>query len=94
VRDVDEKEQQQEAQTQQQPQMQLGEEIGKHAKVTCFNCGEWGHFSPDCKAPRLCFICHTSAHVGRDCPDWLKPLEPAQYLESAAQGLGFFHVDV
>jgi hypothetical protein len=31
---------------------------------------------------------------GRDCPEWKKPLEPVQYLGSAVQGLGFFHVEV
>jgi hypothetical protein len=41
----------------------------------------------------VCFICQTTTHVGRDCPDWKKPLMPAQYLGSAAQCLGFFHVD-
>jgi hypothetical protein len=66
----------------------------KQAKVTCFNFGQWGHFSTDCKDPRLCFICQTSDHVGRDCPEWMKPVESAQYLGSASQGLGFFHVDV
>jgi hypothetical protein len=42
----------------------------------------------------LCFICQTAEHVGRDCPEWLKPLDVVQYLGSAAQGLDFFHVDV
>jgi hypothetical protein len=32
--------------------------------------------------------------VGRDCPEWKKPLEPVQYLGRVAQGLGFFHVEV
>jgi hypothetical protein len=32
--------------------------------------------------------------VGKDCPDWLKPMKATQYLGSAAQGLRFFHVDV
>jgi hypothetical protein len=32
--------------------------------------------------------------VGRECAEWLKPLEPVQYLGSVAQGLGFFHVEV
>jgi hypothetical protein len=53
-----------------------------------------GHFSSDCKEPKLCFICQTSSHVGRECPEWNKPLESVQYLGSAAQGLGFFHVNV
>jgi hypothetical protein len=29
----------------------------KFAKVACFNCGSWGHFSTDCREPRLCFVC-------------------------------------
>jgi hypothetical protein len=32
--------------------------------------------------------------VSRECAEWLNPMEPAQYLDSASQGLGFFHVDV
>jgi hypothetical protein len=70
------------------------EEGVKVSDVTCFNCVELGHYSTDCKLHRLCFICQTSDHVGRDCPEWLKPLELVQYLGSAAQGLGFFHVEV
>jgi hypothetical protein len=69
-------------------------EPDKRANVTCFNCAKWGHFSTDCRQPRLCFICHTADHVGRDCPEWSKLIVTAQYLGSAAQGLGFFHVDV
>jgi hypothetical protein len=69
-------------------------EPGKTAKVTCFNCAEWGHFNNDCKEPRLCFIYQTVDHVGRGCHEWLQPMESAQYLGSAAQGLGFFHVNV
>jgi hypothetical protein len=72
------------------PEVQSMEEENKQPKVTCFNYAEFGHFSTDCRAPKLCFICQTTNHVGRDCPDWLRPLEPAQYLGSAAQGLGFF----
>jgi hypothetical protein len=29
-----------------------------------------------------------------ECPEWGKPIEPAQYLGSVAQGLGFYHVEV
>jgi hypothetical protein len=63
-------------------------------KITCFNCAGYGHFSTDCREPRLCFVCQTTDHLGRECPEWNKPVEPAQYLGSAAQGLGFFHVEV
>jgi hypothetical protein len=61
----------------------------KQAKVICFNCAQWGHFSTDCRELKLCFICQTSDHVGRDCPEWTKPLESAQYLGSATEGLCF-----
>jgi hypothetical protein len=50
---------------------------GKSPKVTCFNCGEWGHFSTDCREPKVCFICQTTNHVGRDCPEWQKPITTA-----------------
>jgi hypothetical protein len=68
--------------------------IEKLASVTCYNCAEWGHFCTDCKEPKMCFVCQTSNHVGRECPEWMKPVESAQYLGSAAQGLGFFHIEV
>jgi hypothetical protein len=61
--------------------------------VTCYNCAQWGHFSTDCREPMLCFICQTTDRIGRDCPEWFKPLV-AQYLGSATQGLCFFHVGV
>jgi hypothetical protein len=78
----------------QQPKIQPLEDLEKLPKVTCFNCAECRHFSIDCKAPKVCFICQTAAHVGIDFPEWWKPLEPTQYLGSVAQGLGFFHVEV
>jgi hypothetical protein len=62
---------------------------GKIPKVTRFNYDEFGHFSMDCKEPKVCFICQTANHVGRDCPEWQKPIAIAQYLGSATQGLGF-----
>jgi hypothetical protein len=33
-------------------------------------------------------------HVGKNRSEWEKPMESALYLESVAQGLGFFHVEV
>jgi hypothetical protein len=67
---------------------------GKQSNMTCFNCAEWGHYITECKQPKLCFICQATDHVGRNFPMWMKPLEPNQYLSSATQGLGFFHVVV
>jgi hypothetical protein len=77
-----------------QPDEKSIEEFQKQPKVTCFNCVEWGHFNIDCKAPKLYFIYQTTDHVGKNCPEWEKPMESALYLESVAQGLGFFHVEV
>jgi hypothetical protein len=66
----------------------------KISNVTCFNCAEWGHYSTNCKKLNVRFICRTANQVGRECAEWLKPLELVQYLGNATQGLGFFHVDV
>jgi hypothetical protein len=41
------------------------DDTDKLLKVTCYNCAEWGHYSTDCKASKLCFICQTAAHVGQ-----------------------------
>jgi hypothetical protein len=49
----------------------------KLAKVTCYNCAEWGHFNTDCKEPKVCFICQTTNHVGRECPEWMRAIESA-----------------
>jgi hypothetical protein len=51
-----------------QPDDKSAEDSDKQLKVTCFSCAEWGHFSMDGKAHKLCFICQTAEHVGRDCP--------------------------
>jgi hypothetical protein len=77
-----------------QPEELCMEMADKKPKVTCFNYGEWGRFIPNCKPMRLCFICQPVAHIGRDYLEWQKPLECAQYLGSASQGLVFFHVEV
>jgi hypothetical protein len=39
------------------------EDPEKLAKVTCFNCTHWGHFSVECREPHLCFICQTGDHL-------------------------------
>jgi hypothetical protein len=62
----------------------LGAETDKQSKVNYFNCAEWGHYSSECKQPRLCFICQMTEHVGRECSEWQKPITVAQYLGSAA----------
>nr|ADU02689.1 gag protein [Equine infectious anemia virus] len=37
------------------------------AKQTCYNCGKSGHFSSQCKAPKICFKCKQPGHFSRQC---------------------------
>jgi hypothetical protein len=60
------------------PEQPMRGETDKKIKVTCFSFGQWKHFSTDCKEPRLCFMCQTYDHVGKECPEWSKPLVLAQ----------------
>ncbi|MBN3285519.1 ZCHC3 protein, partial [Polyodon spathula] len=36
-------------------------------ELRCFNCGEKGHFSYDCKNSKKCHNCGDASHVKRDC---------------------------
>ncbi|KAK1647061.1 hypothetical protein QYE76_064866 [Lolium multiflorum] len=39
------------------------------AQIVCRSCGGKGHFSKDCKKPRImCFGCREEGHMLRDCP--------------------------
>jgi hypothetical protein len=37
-------------------EIKMEEEAVKVCNVSCFNCAEWGHYTTDCKQPKLCFI--------------------------------------
>jgi hypothetical protein len=62
--------------------------------LTCYNCGEPGHFMGICKKLKVCFICSIPGHYMTDCLEWMKPQPIATYTGSASSGLWFYHVDL
>ncbi|KAK1646516.1 hypothetical protein QYE76_064321 [Lolium multiflorum] len=66
----------------------------KFKNVTCYNCGELGHYVGLCTRVKRCFICSKTGHHMDNCLMWYSLLPTAQYWGSANPGLGFFHVDV
>ena len=66
----------------------------RYRSLTCFNCGEPGHFVGICGKPKVCFICAIPGHHMDACPRWLESHPIAKYYGSASQGLGFYHVEV
>ncbi|XP_062191233.1 uncharacterized protein LOC133895039 [Phragmites australis] len=81
---------------QQSPEVQEKHPIidPRYRDLTCFNCGEPGHFVGICSKPKICFICAIPGHHMNSCPNWKKSQPSATYLGSAGVGLGFYHVDV
>jgi hypothetical protein len=66
----------------------------KFRNVTCYNCGELGHYVGLCTRVKRCFICSKTGHHMDNCLMWYSLLPTAQYWGSANPGLGFFHVEV
>jgi hypothetical protein len=66
----------------------------RYSKLTCFNCGEPGHFVGNYVKPKLCFICSLPGHPVHACPEWVKEHPSAAYFGSAGKVLGFYHLDV
>jgi hypothetical protein len=66
----------------------------RYRALTCYNCGELGHFVGICKKLKVCFICAILGHYMTECHEWSKPQPTASYMGSAGDGLGFYHIDL
>jgi hypothetical protein len=66
----------------------------RYRELTCYNCGEPGHFVGICSRLKICFMCAVPGHYMTTCPKWKKPLPVASYYSSASSGLGFYHIDL
>jgi hypothetical protein len=66
----------------------------RYRDLTCYNCGEPDHFVGICAKPKVCFICDVPGHYMTNCQFWKQSPPAATYLDSAAMGLGFYHVEL
>jgi hypothetical protein len=66
----------------------------RYRKLTCYNCGEPGHFVGNCTKPKICFICGIPGHHMNVCLTWKSDHPVAAYVGSASLGLGFYHVEI
>jgi hypothetical protein len=68
--------------------------FGEFADVICHNCGTRGHHKARCKKPKICFICNKDSHMVDMYPVKKQEHRRAKYVGSAANGLGFYNIEV
>jgi hypothetical protein len=66
----------------------------RYRSLTCYNCGEPGHFVGICSKSKTYFMCVVPDHYMSECPKWKQAQPVASYLGSAGRGLGFYHIDL
>ncbi|XP_044320650.1 uncharacterized protein [Triticum aestivum] len=67
----------------------LSKWVAKKKKLTCFRCGEPGHFLVQCTA-ELCDLCRKPNHTAADCPLMLGPKPSVQIYGVCCSELMFF----
>nr|XP_020182538.1 uncharacterized protein LOC109768203 [Aegilops tauschii subsp. strangulata] len=73
---------------------QVSPGLMSYTSVTCYNCGDSGHHKDKCTKPKGCIICKMISHKVEDYPTRRRPHSAAKYVGGAAQGLGFYHLDI
>jgi len=62
--------------------------------VVYYNCGIPGHHKAKCHKPKIYFICKETSHAVEKCPLRKQGHICARFVGSAANGLGFYQVEV
>jgi hypothetical protein len=65
-----------------------------YVDTICLGCGEPGHFKQSCDKKAFCFICKATNHGVEGCLVIKRPPQVAKYIGSAANGLGFVHIEI
>jgi hypothetical protein len=66
----------------------------RYRSLTCYNCGEPGHFVGICSKSKICFICVVLSYYMTECSFWKNSPTMANFVGSASRGLGFYHIDL
>jgi hypothetical protein len=66
----------------------------RYRAMTCYNCGEPGHFVCICSKLKIYFMCAILGHYMTDCLKWNKTQPVASFFGSVGRGLGFYHIDL